>query len=106
MEHTYTLTYRALARILKLPIILERMPIKKVDAAKETKVERTLRAIMGGVQGPTLGPLVRSKGNTPVGVHWCRGKSPQKLWSFTYFECLRKALLGPLLTPCKYAYFR
>ena len=30
---------RALARILKLPIILERMPVKKVDAAGETQVE-------------------------------------------------------------------
>ena len=92
--YTYTPTYMALAGILKLPIILERMPIKKVDAAQETEVERTLRAITGRVQGPTLGPLVRSKGNTPVGVHRCRGQSPRKLWSFTYFEFLRKALLG------------
>ena len=82
MEHTYILTYRALARILKLPVILERMPIKKVDAAKETEVERTLCAITNGVQGPTLGPLVGSKGNTPVGV---QGEEPPEALEFYLF---------------------
>ena len=31
---------RALARILKLPVILERVPVKEVNAAGETQVER------------------------------------------------------------------
>ena len=33
---------RALARIFKLPVIFERVPVKKVDAAGETQIERAV----------------------------------------------------------------
>ena len=35
----YIAVCRALARILKLPVILEKVPVKKVDAAGENQVE-------------------------------------------------------------------
>ena len=54
-------TSRALARILKLPVIFERVPVKKVDVAGETQVDavrspswvesRGLLWAPGGVQG-------------------------------------------------------
>ena len=66
---------RALVRILKLPVIFERLPVKK----KLMLLESSVRAITGGVQGPALGS---------------RGQRPRKLWGFTYFECLRRALLA------------
>ena len=75
---------RALARIVKLPVILERVPVKKIDAAGETQIERAAaaRAITGGVQGPALGPLVGSGGNTPAGVH---GAEPPETLGFYIF---------------------
>ena len=51
---------RALARILKLPVILERVPVPKVhDAAGVTQVERRVAHEPSrlGSRSPPLGPL-------------------------------------------------
>ena len=48
---------------------------------KMVPIERIARAIMGEIQGPALGPLV-----------WSRGRSPLKLLCFSIFECLWRAL--------------
>ena len=54
---------RALARILKLPVIFERVPVKKAAAAGETEVEHAVvcEPSRVGSRGPP------SRGNAPVG---------------------------------------
>ena len=42
MKQAYGHAIRALARILKLPVIFGRVPVQKVDAAGETRVERAV----------------------------------------------------------------
>ena len=46
------LLHRALARILKLPVILEKMPVKKVDVAKENQVELAVACELVGSRAP------------------------------------------------------
>ena len=69
---------RALARILKLPVTLERVPVTKVHAARETQVERAVAREPSwvGSRGPPLGPWW-GPGAMP---RWgSRGQSPRKL---------------------------
>ena len=70
---------RAIARILKLPVILERVPVKIVNAARETQVERAVEREPSRVGSRGL-PWA------PGGVQGQRpGRSPRKLWGFTFF---------------------
>ena len=65
MEFSH-ITNREVARILNLPVILERVPVKKVDAAGVAQVKRTV------AQEPSLvgsRALVGSMGNAP-GSSW------------------------------------
>ena len=81
---------RTLARSLKLPIIFERVPVKKKLMLPEVERAAAREPSRVGSRGP-FGPLVGSSGNGLAGV---QGAVPWKLWGFTYFECLRRALLG------------
>ena len=62
------LSVRALGRILKLPVIFERVPVKTVDAAKKTQGEHTVARATTGVQGQRSGggPEGRATGNSGV----------------------------------------
>ena len=65
-------TNRALARILKLPVIFETVPVKNFDAAGETQIECAVprKPSRVGSRGPP------GEGNAPAGV---QGQSPRKL---------------------------
>ena len=74
---------RALARILKLPFILERVPVKKSDAAGVTQVARSLlRTIMGWIHGPAHRAPGGVQGQCPGGRQG--GRAPGSS-GFTYF---------------------
>ena len=89
---------RALARILKLPVILEKVPVKKVDAAGENQVEHAvarepsrvgsmgLRA-PGGVHGqcPGRGPGSRAPGSSGVSILNASGEFS---WAFITNICI------------------
>ena len=69
---TFGTESRAIARILQLPIILERMPVKKVDAAGKTQVERAVVRVpsrvgcRAGLRVPGGGPGGRAPGSSGV----------------------------------------
>ena len=84
---------RALARILKLPFILERVHVKISSQCCQSDPSRTRSTAhhhgwgpRARPQGPWWGP-----GATPWRAS--RGQSPWKRWGLTYFKCLRRPLL-------------
>ena len=83
-EGYVALGIRALARILKLPVIFERVPVKKekLMVSERPKSSPARKPSHVGSKGSPLRPLVGSRGNPLAGV---QGEGPLEALEFHLF---------------------